>query len=61
MDSKNNAASDLNFEDMMKDKLNNNFKKPTSSNVASANDGRLKEMNKKLPAWNLEPPYTFIK
>ncbi|MFI3141606.1 MAG: hypothetical protein R3Y27_04770 [Clostridia bacterium] len=61
MDNKNNQGSDLEFEEMMKNKLSSNFKKPTSSNAASANDARLKEMNKKLPAWNLEPPFIFIK
>jgi hypothetical protein len=24
-------------------------------------DDRLKEMNKKLPAWNLEPPFSTLK
>ena len=24
-------------------------------------DERLKEMNKKLPEWSLEPPYSFLK
>ena len=24
-------------------------------------DDRLKEMNKRLPAWNLEPPYSSLK
>lgn len=26
-----------------------------------ASDERLKEMNKRLPSWSLEPPFSFLK
>ena len=32
-----------------------------SSSSDTATKERLKDVNKKLPSWNLEPPYDFIK
>ena len=54
-----NQNDELAFEKMMEEKLKNNF----SSGAAreNPNSERLKEMNKKLPSWNLEPPFNFLK
>lgn len=51
----NNKQNELNFEQ----KLSENFGADNSFN--SATQERLKEINKKLPAWNLEPPMNFLK
>ena len=51
---------DLDFETLMKQRLQENF-------GISENDGldfspqKLSEMKKRLPAWDLEPPTTFLK
>ncbi len=55
----NNPNEELEFEKMMEERIKDNF--GSSSGAAKEADARLKEMNKKLPSWNLEPPYTFIK
>lgn len=52
---------DLNFETMMQDKLRDNFGEAAADTSDRASDERLKEMNKKLPSWNLEPPLKFLK
>lgn len=55
-----NQNDELAFEKMMEEKLKNNF--ASSATVKENPNGeRLKEMNKKLPAWNLEPPFNFLK
>lgn len=54
------SNDDLEFEQMMGEKLKDNFGS-SSNGAAQVNDERLKEMNKKLPSWNLEPPLTFLK
>ncbi len=56
----NNPNEELEFERMMEEKIKENFGS-SSSNAQNDMDSRLKEMNKKLPSWNLEPPHTFIK
>ena len=48
------------FEAMMEARIRDNFKAPAQSGATASND-RLREMNKKLPAWSLEPPYSFLK
>ena len=52
---------DLDFEAMMQDRMRDNFGTASSDNSQRVTDERLKEMNKKLPAWNLEPPMKFLK
>lgn len=47
--------NELNFEQ----KLSENF--GADASAVSVNQERLKEINKKLPDWNLEPPMNFIK
>lgn len=46
---------DLSFEEMMQ-----NFTSPVAEGM-EISDERLQEMNKKLPEWSLEPPYSFLK
>ena len=53
-----NNSKEMDFEQMMKQRIQENF----NVNVAGESkdeviDERLKEMNKKLPSWSLEPPY----
>lgn len=48
------------FESMMEAKIRENFIEPAPSGATASND-RLREMNKKLPSWSLEPPYSFLK
>lgn len=50
---------DLAFEDMMKDRFDEDMLNSEENNGFS--DERLKEMNKKLPDWDLEPPFNFLK
>ena len=56
-DNNNNLQNGL---DGLEERINANF--GTDVNAADdANSQRLKEVNKKLPDWNLEPPMNFIK
>lgn len=48
------------FEAMMEARIRDNFTAPVQSG-ATATNARLQEMNKKLPSWSLEPPYSFLK
>ena len=48
------------FEAMMQERMRENFNTPAQSGATASND-RLREMNKKLPSWSLEPPYSFLK
>ena len=47
------------FEEMMEQRIRQNFSAPAQAGASASNE-RLK-MNKKLPAWSLEPPYSFLK
>ena len=55
-----NNNEEMDFEQMMEQRMQANF---SSANKATADvsNERLKEMNKKLPSWSLEPPYSFIR
>ena len=48
------------FVEMMEQRIRQNFSAPAQAGASASNE-RLKEMNKKLPAWSLEPPYSFLK
>ena len=48
------------FEELMEQRIRQNFSAPAQAGASASNE-RLKEMNKKLPAWSLEPPYSFLK
>lgn len=52
---------DLDFSAMMQERLNENYGDVSMDTSDNATDERLKEMNKKLPSWNLEPPLKFLK
>ncbi len=54
-----NAQETMDFEAMMEQRIQSNFAAP-GKKVDVSNE-RLKEMNKKLPSWSLEPPYSFLK
>ncbi len=56
----NNQNQDMEFEQMMEQRIRDNFAAPNPSNI-EISDERLKEMSKKLPSWSLEPPYSFLK
>ena len=54
----NNTNDEFEFEKMMEERIKDNFSVSSADEIV---DERLKEMNKKLPSWDLEPPFTFIK
>ena len=56
----NNQNQDMEFEQMMEQRIRDNFAAHNADNV-EISDERLKEMSKKLPSWSLEPPYSFLK
>ena len=56
----NNQNQDMEFEQMMEQRIRDNFAAPNADNV-EISDERLKEMSKKLPSWSLETPYSFLK
>lgn len=53
------TQQDLDFENFTQARLNKNYGGSSFSDTATKE--RLKDVNKKLPSWNLEPPYDFIK
>lgn len=55
-----NQNQDTEFEEMMEQRIRDNFSAPGSA-TTEISDERLKEMSKKLPDWSLEPPYSFLK
>lgn len=48
------------FESMMEARIRDEFSRPAESGASASNE-RLREMNKRLPDWSLEPPYSFLK
>lgn len=56
----NEVKNELDFE-KMEARIKDNFQGNTNNAAAAEVNERLKEMNKKLPSWNLEPPHTFLK
>lgn len=56
-----NQNNDADFEAMMQQKLDSEFGAANADTSDKATSERLREMNKKLPAWNLEPPFTYLK
>lgn len=55
-----NKNEEMDFEQMMEQRMQTNFAGVDEANASASNE-RLKEMNKKLPSWSLEPPYSFIR
>ena len=50
----------LGFSELMEKRIQENFGSDEMGNY-DVSDPRLKEMNKKLPTWSLEPPFSFLK
>lgn len=46
--------------DLLEQRIQENFGTADAGNY-DVSDERLKEMNKKLPEWSLEPPFSFLK
>jgi hypothetical protein len=55
-----NNSGEMDFEQMMEERMQANFSGANKVSADASNE-RLKEMNKKLPSWSLEPPYSFIR
>lgn len=60
MSQENMNNEQMDFETMMEERLQANFAGAGKGNTDVSNE-RLKEMNKKLPSWSLEPPYNFLR
>jgi hypothetical protein len=54
------SNNDQEFEQMMEERIRENFSSQQTPNNTFS-DERLIELNKKLPSWSLEPPYSFLK
>lgn len=50
----------MEYGDLLEQKIQENFGSIDIGNY-DVSDERLKEMNKKLPSWSLEPPFSFLK
>ena len=55
-----NFSMDTDFEALMEQRMQETFMDPSHTGESASNE-RLREMNKKLPQWSLEPPYSFLK
>lgn len=51
---------ELDFEAMMEQRMSVFADNEGGESVSVTNE-RLQELNKKLPSWSLEPPYSFLK
>ena len=58
--SESEASTDDDFNEKVAGDLKN-MEKGAGRSEDSFMDERLREMNKKLPDWNLEPPFSFLK
>lgn len=56
----NESQTTASFEETMNARMNAYFG-GQNQKAPSVADDRLREMSKKLPAWSLEPPYSFLK
>ena len=50
----------LDLGEMLEQRIKENFSS-NEGNTYDVSDERLKELNKKLPNWSLEPPFSFLK
>ena len=50
----------LEMGDLLEQRIMENFASKNTKKY-DVSDDRLKEMNKKLPSWSLEPPFSFLK
>lgn len=60
MSQENMNNEEMDFEAMMEQRLQANFADAGKAKTDVSNE-RLREMNKKLPSWSLEPPYNFLR
>lgn len=51
---------DLDLGEFLEKKIQENIDNVDTGKY-EVSDERLKEMNKKLPSWSLEPPFSFLK
>ncbi len=51
--------TNLEFGELLEQRIQENF--GSNETEYDVSDERLKEMNKKLPSWSLEPPFGFLK
>lgn len=54
------------FENSLEEKLRQNYalqdnQMQQENQELDVSNGNLRDMNKKLPSWSLEPPYSFLK
>lgn len=52
--------ANLELGDILEQRIQENFGS-SDAGTFDVSDERLKEMNKKLPSWSLEPPFSFLK
>lgn len=50
----------LELDQLLEQRIQENFGDKDNQGF-ELSDERLKEMNKKLPSWSLEPPFSFLK
>lgn len=55
-----NNEMNLELGEMLEQRIQENFSS-NESNTYDVSDERLREINKKLPNWSLEPPFSFLK
>ena len=58
----NEMENDNNMElgDLLEQRIQENFGS-SETGTYDVSDDRLREMNKKLPSWSLEPPFSYLK
>ena len=49
------------FGAMLEQRIQANFGFDSEEDIPKATNEKLKDMNKKLPDWDLEPPFTYLK
>ena len=52
--------TNLEMNELLEQKIQETFANSEDGGY-DVSDDRLKEMNKTLPAWSLEPPFSFLK
>jgi hypothetical protein len=60
MENDNNMENNMELDDLLEQRIMENFSQGKSETAKVSNE-KLKEMNKKLPAWSLEPTFGFLK
>ena len=52
--------NNMELGDLLEQRIQETFG-ASDTGTYDVSDERLKEMNKKLPAWSLEPPFSYLK